>query len=126
MNKRLTLWSFLTFTLLLGLSFLKPSKAGAVSAWERTSLNKAGLTSIEVAPYGIFAGQKTTTLGKILTMVFSFQVDFGKTWREFGLQSYGITDIKVGTINLRGSLLLSGNTSWRALLFRGFWRNLGT
>ena len=95
MNKRLTLWSFLTFTLLLWLSFLKPSKAGAVSAWERTSLNKAGLTSIEVATYGIFVGQKNDNSWENPYNGIFFSGDFGKTWREFGLQSYGITDIKV-------------------------------
>lgn len=74
---------------------MKPSKIEAVSTWEPTSLNKVGLTSIEVTPYGILVGQKNDNFWENPYNGIFFSSDFGETWREFGLQGYGITDIKV-------------------------------
>jgi len=70
-------------------------QAYTIPEWKLTNFKEKGLTSIEVAPFGLFATQEyTNTLENPHNGIF-FSSDFGLTWKKLGLEGMGITDVRV-------------------------------
>ncbi len=89
--------SWITFVVIAFQIFLPApqirANAESESNWEPTSLQKTGLTSIKVTPYGLLVGQNSTQYWENPYNGVYFSGDFGETWVQLGLEGRRITDI---------------------------------
>lgn len=82
----------LTFLLFL-LVFLVFTRTGFGAEWQKKSPNSQFITTVELTPYGVFAGENDFTpwLGRFDGIYRS--TDFGESWNKSGLEGRGVTDI---------------------------------